>query len=404
MISLRSSFLWYGCSLAAGFLSPLLSAQDGLLMYEGFQYDVGSSLEQLEGGSGWGGPWLWRANFDGKGAMVQGGAIIEEGNLGYGDLATNGNHVRLSGELGELQLGRAFADTITGAKGTSTYISFIGQRVGPEDDPTGDSWAPNVFPRGASVRLWSQGSERLSIGNYSNRTTDEWSFYGSGLEYTPSGISFSAQPRFVVMRVDHHGGTQGDDLYMWVDPDLESGENLATTVLQSVDTRDGSTPIQIRDLNWVSPFAGNASTDTRGTVTRPHAEMLLDELRIGTSWDAVTPVAYRWGPFERDAAGYTFTGQFLSWLYVHPSGWNYLYNTASWAYLPTAWLGASGSWAHFFAINPGAGTGEPVGDDLPTWQGWVVNAEGQVNTGNYLGSQASHRRRIEDCDLRMGAG
>lgn len=366
------------------FSSPLL-AQENLLVYEGFEYDVGSSLEHLEGGAGWGGPWLWRVNFDGKGSAVQGGAMIESGNLVYGDLETNGNHVRLSGELGELQLGRALGETISGADGTSTYVSFIAQRVGPEDDPSGDSWAPNVFPRGASVRLWSGGSERLSIGNFSNKTTDEWSLYGSGLEYTPSGVSFSASQHFVVVRIDHHAGSQGDDLQMWIDPDLATGENASSAVIRMLDTRDGDELVNITNLDWISPFAGNASTDGRGNLVRPHAEMLLDELRIGTTWDAVTPVALRWGVFERDGEGYSFTGQFFNWLYIHPSGWNYAYGTGAWFYLPPRWLGQSGSWAHFFAASPGEGTVDPGSEEGTVWHGFAVNADAQVNTGHYLG-------------------
>lgn len=95
------------------FILPVqgLPAQDftdpDLLVYEGFDYATGGSLELLDGGKGWKTEWLWRNNFAHGGVQVFKSAQIERGSLGYGDLAVSGNHVRLTGVNGQLELGRA---------------------------------------------------------------------------------------------------------------------------------------------------------------------------------------------------------------------------------------------------------------------------------------------------------
>ena len=195
--------LYCACLGTAFSLAAQSSPDPDLLVYEGFDYDAGSSIEQLDGGTGWSTPWLWRQYFVSGGTIVTNSAIVEPGSLTYGKLAVSGNHVRLTGANGELQLGRGFAEAIGGEAGTSTYISYVGQRVGPLADPSSSAyggnypWGNNLYPRGTSLRFWNTG-ERLSIGNYSNQTQNAWAIYGSGLPILHSNTSFSAETAFVV--------------------------------------------------------------------------------------------------------------------------------------------------------------------------------------------------------------
>lgn len=139
-----------------------------LIAYEPFNYPIGTSVEFLDGGFGWAGPWLWRTNFDGKGMVLMDSTKVLSGSLLYGDLDTTGNHLLLSGEAGTLELGRGFSEVIEGRAGSQTYISFLALRTGEPMNTavSGYRWGTNPYPRGASLRFWDEsGGERLSIGN-----------------------------------------------------------------------------------------------------------------------------------------------------------------------------------------------------------------------------------------------
>lgn len=107
-----------------------------LIAYEPFNYPIGMSVEFLNGGFGWTGPWLWRTNFDGKGMVLMDSTEVFNGSLLYGDLDTSGNHLLLSGEAGTLELGRGLLEVIEGRAGSQTYISFLAQRTGEAMDTT----------------------------------------------------------------------------------------------------------------------------------------------------------------------------------------------------------------------------------------------------------------------------
>ncbi|MDP0498840.1 MAG: hypothetical protein Q7P63_01960 [Verrucomicrobiota bacterium JB022] len=380
-----------GLLLAGPMLALQAQENDDLLAYEGFEYDVGSSIEMLSGGSGWNGGWGWRVDITGgNSSQVRNSAIVQSGSLSYGGLTTKGNHVHLTGANGELQLARRFAAALGAEPNTSTYVSFIGQRVGPLDDPEDnpstpdpddfDSWYPNPYPRGASVRLWSGTSERISVGNFSNWKTNKWSVYGSSLD-TVSDVDFSEQA-FIVVRIDHVGdATVADNLYIWVNPDLSMGESLANADITKVAIMDGEKPIDFTNLNWISPFVGNASTTGTGALQRPHAEMLLDELRVGRTWASVTPESNNWAlNFGVDAEGNTWTGDFLRTLYVSENNWLWAYRTNSWIYLPADWVTSEGSWVYFYDTN----ANPPQSADV-TWAGFP-RVEDYVWTGNFLGT------------------
>lgn len=375
-----------------------------LLVYEGFDYPVYSSIEFQNGGTGWDAPWGWRNSFDGKGSVILNGSEIIEGSLTYDGLQTSGNHVKLYGDLGQLELARKMAAVIPGTDGTRTYISVLGQRLGPPastttkpdgvtpwDNPDTEEvetypWGQNLYPRGASLRFWSDtNGEKIGIGNYSNQPTNEWMVYGSGL-LNPSGVSFTEATAFVVVRIDHTGDeTVADSIYMWVNPDLSSGENTETAQLQLLsvyDINDPLAPVDMSRLSWISPYVGHASGD------RPHAEMLLDEIRVGTTWGDVTPGGSGGGGEPRTWAGYPVvnaemdvdTGELLGWVNVEkaPFVWSYGLNT--YIYVDETAVTASGAWLYIYNLSGQSGAG---GD--ATWSGYAILETFDVNTGGFMG-------------------
>jgi hypothetical protein len=364
------------------------SAGPDLLVYEGFDYDPGSTLEFLDGGTGWGGSWVWRLNFGAGGTVTMNSAIIQHGSLAYAGLATTGNSVLLTGEISTLELGRAFASPVGGGAGTRTYLSYIGQRIGPKLDPSVPDypWGGNPYPRAASMRFFRGVGERLSVGTFSNRPVDEWMLTGQGLDHW-SGVSFSEAPALVVVRIDHHGEAP-DDIHMWVNPDLSQPEDLASARISLTGWYDGDgvdedgqplgNPLDLSGLEWISPFAGNAGSG------RPHAEFLVDEIRIGRTWASVTPrVAPNWGgfPLREDQPGIVETGYFLHRLHVGMAPWVWPEELGAWVYLEQQAVGPSGAWAAFYDFNetlPQAG-GE-------TWAGYPVEHGGTVRTGAFMGS------------------
>ena len=374
----RFSFRWLG--LLCGIMPAVLSAQGGdLIAYEGFGYPVGTSIEFRNGGFGWRGPWGWRSQFDGKGVVVRDSAVIRRGSLRYGDLETTGHHVRLSGEVNTLELGRGFAATIEGMGGTSTYISFLARRIGPEMDTTvsGYTWGDNPYPRGASIRFWNTtNGEQLSIGNTSNQDLDEWSIYGQSL-ILHTGSSFSERVSLVVARIDHNGGEEtADDIYLWVDPDLEAPENTATAVLAvfgATAAGDRDSPLDYSKLDWISPFAGNES------YGRLHAEWIIDELRVGRTWASVTPTSPQWGGYKRTGGDYVDTADFLGWLDLRAEPWQWSIGLRTWIYCPEGNVTPSGAWVNIANGNAGL----PAGEGAGTWFGYARLGD-FVDTGHFL--------------------
>lgn len=385
---LKSAFLILLLVLSGAGLAA--QADPDLLVYEGFAYETGSRLELLNGGTGWSTPWLWRQSFAGGGTIVEGGAIIEEGSLRFSDLATRGNHVRLSGEVGNLELGRGFADAVGGEPGTTTWVSYLGQRVGPMANPGDPSyggnypWGPNLYPRGASIRLWSPTSEKLSIGNFSNQDENEWAVYGSGLPLLHSGNTFSDGVDFVVVRVDHLADPFGDNIYLWINPELGQipDPSSADIVLENASEEQGtgSTPVHVGSLSWVSPFAGNASLDGQGRILRPHAEFLVDELRIGRTFASVAPIEYQWAGFRHETIDTVYTGRFIGWLQTAYKPWIWSYSLQTWAYVEEDLVGSGGSWAYL--RNNGA---IMAVEGEPGWRGLVADDSGYVNGVEYIG-------------------
>jgi hypothetical protein len=182
---------------------------------------------------------------------------------------------------------------------------------------------------------------------------------------------------------------------MWVNPDLSAGEDLSTaqvSLISAMDINDPESPVDMSRLSWISPYVGNNSGD------RPYAEMLLDEIRVGTTWADVTPDGSGSGGGGEEPqtwAGYTIvnaemdanTEDLLGWVNVEKAPFIWSYGLNTYVYVDEATITESGTWMYIYNL---AGDPAPGGDG--TWAGYPVTESDDgnggtnldVNTGNFM--------------------
>jgi hypothetical protein len=249
---------------------------DDLIAYEPFDYPAGD-LAGREGGSGWAAPWQGNNT-------PAGGALVQASSLTYTDskgnpLATSGGKGFLTGLSGTAQPFREIP-AVRGTTGTTSWFSLLGVRVGPTTNNTVEPG--NIYPRAANVSLFNMtlasSQEQLAVGSGTGAPDNNWALLpdGSVANRQASTVPFS-EPAFVVVRINHNEGN--DDAYLWLNPDLDAEPSIANANAQSIGAFDYS-------FNRVRPFAGNP----QAANSRPHAEMLVDELRVGRTFAAVAPI------------------------------------------------------------------------------------------------------------------
>src|SRR5262249_53149472 len=120
-------------------------------------------------------------------------------------------------------------------------------------------------------------NEHLTIGENSNNGNDQWGAHftsTSAGRVDVAGASVNTQS-LLLARIDYHAAGN-DDFYLWVTPNLASGEPaIATAAASSV----GAFSLT---FDRVSIRAG---TNSGGNI----GEAIYDELRIGTNYADVTP-------------------------------------------------------------------------------------------------------------------
>ncbi len=198
----------------------------------------------------------------------------------------------MTGAGGTLQLKSSFPN-IAGNDGDTTWISFLTQRQGAAQDPATTS-PPNMYPRGVNLSFFDSErtteilrddtlavavDERISVGNSSNATTNEWSIIveGSGDQRKGAGEPWTNM-HWAVVRIDHHGdAAMEDDAYLWLDPD-PTVEPLIANAYVSVLPGVDAFAEDYSNLDYLRPFVGNESSG------RPYGDLVLDEIRIGTTY------------------------------------------------------------------------------------------------------------------------
>ncbi|HMP07699.1 MAG TPA: hypothetical protein PJ982_15215, partial [Lacipirellulaceae bacterium] len=283
-------FLLAIVALAAPLVRP---AGAVLIAYEGFEYAAGD-LAGLNGGTGWNAAWVRNA---GTGSILDGGLSYTDsaGN----QLAVAGGHAFFSGQSGNGDFHRDLPSVQGATDGTTTWWSFIGERLSPHG--TDDD---NVI-RAASLQVrntvtTTPSVERLAVGKGTTHPSGNpsvpieynWGMLHSGNAGNSTYTSSShLQQAFLVVRIDHSGdSTVADSAWLWVNPRLDQEPNVATadasmTGLTSPTSIDFS-------FNRIRAFAGNSNAQG------PYANLAIDEIRLGTTYAAVAPIA---GPGGDDA-------------------------------------------------------------------------------------------------------
>lgn len=255
---------------------PVASAQ--LYAYEPFDYAVGSDLVGASGGLGWTSPW---GAYSGTPTATAFTAV--SGSLSAAGLTTIGNSAVMTGADGTLQLARSIAN-ISGADGTTTWFSYIGQRLGTTSGTTPD----NLYPRGVNIGLFDTEAtanplprpERIALGNSSNAGINEWSLIpegGSGNRVGAGAAYPFSDLYWAVLRIDHHGdATVADDAYLFLNPDPNSEPALGSALVSIIGAFDYSR------VDFIRPFIGGTS----GAIS--FGVLAVDEIRIGGDYASMT--------------------------------------------------------------------------------------------------------------------
>jgi hypothetical protein len=376
--------------LAAGTLFALPATFAELLVYEGFDYTSEASqsgapnllLDELDGGLGWAGAWARPTVSDRSDE-----ATVETGSLGYTDaggyaLETVGGHAYLRGMAStdttsglNTKVRRSFASTLGTGSGQTVYLSLLMERTGEAVDPTQDPWTDtsifpngypygtNLYPRGASAVLLESKTgfdDSIRLGTLSDEPVDQWSLIAESSHYD-SGIPLS-QSNFIVVRLDYgsesHPNIRGNMIEyvttqatIWVNPEDLVKEDRGAGVRLAL-RKDLVDPFQAV-LEGIGLEAGN------DTYFRPVAELRADEIRIGETWDDVTPVVggkppisvetRYWSGLEVNAEGFVYPGERLGWLWIDHAPWVFSAKLDTWLYLPNETLPENADW--FYALD-----------------------------------------------------
>ncbi len=375
--------------LAEGVDSIAPPEPDGLLAYEGFDYDLAAEPNltsgQLEGGFGWSTPWQTELG------AISTKAPVEEGSLGYSDesgraLQTSGHHAFFSGVTPEEAFNpighntfvkRALANAPAAVPDNRVYLSFIAQRAGeptnPDDAmwqdtsiyPNGYPFGDNLYPRGASLQFlrdFGNHTPTAQIGNLSNQADDRWGFFADATEIRDE-LPFH-EPAFIVVRLDYTAHQMpnlrgepvdrtGTRATVWVNPRDISLEDPADAHRETV-LLDGVDPFDV-EVQAIALSALDASHN------RPVSAMLVDEIRVGTTWASVTPYVgeapnrvdpvdphapTEWMGAEVSRDGFVYAGHRLGSVWAGRAPWIYSHDLQVWFYLPEENTEGANAWIY----------------------------------------------------------
>ena len=258
-------------------------AHAALLAYEGFDYTNNTTIAGQAGGSLWTNAWA--------SGTSQGLATNVAGSLGYTDV--NGRSLQTSG--GSLVVGNPGGSTATTANpnraingnlsgGTNTaagpgrtnWISFLYKRL---------NFIPGPYFRQANLGLFEGGTERADVGapNTGATVTHHLSVWGSGAHNQAAPFQATDFPitsgatYFILMKTVTDGGTNVDAAYFWFNwTNLLVEPSISTATLTNNE-------VNLSPVTNLRFQCGNANASGSNAV------MQVDELRVGTTFDDVTP-------------------------------------------------------------------------------------------------------------------
>jgi hypothetical protein len=265
-----------------------------LLAYEPFDYErrqgyvsatiTGEGIQGLNGGFGFSGAWFKNAEAslnsgipEGPGDYGTGGTYgtslgARTAPLAYTDafgntLVTAGNQMRSSFGTNSFDR-RKLAEPI-GEFGSTIWISFLAQSHGATTDASRYAFV-EVSNNGGN-RIWLGKSQNIQTGNWGIQLPDRTAAAGGAL----AGFDFGSDYRMnlqtmFLMKLEFPGSAGGmTGISVWLNPaNLTDEAALGDPVFQSILNYSQFDELTLR---------GRYSTD-------------FDELRVGTTFDSVTPV------------------------------------------------------------------------------------------------------------------
>ncbi len=222
------------------------------------EYALWNITNQNPSVSGWAGAWSASS-----GSFTSG--VVQASSLAYtGYSAGEGGSLRVSVNSANGRVIRLLDDTY-GTDGDVVYFSFLMQL-----NATGDQYrafelnAPlsNSDPD-RTVQLGT-GSIDFTAGNFGLRINNNASI----------AVDLGAQDTSVnlfVVKLEYHAGVNNDVVQVWRNPDLSGPEPLATGTLTAVNLQN----LGVGRMSFARFNSANNAT--------------WDEVRIGTTWDAVIP-------------------------------------------------------------------------------------------------------------------
>jgi|GEM_PF-926216 len=343
------------------------SSRAALLAYEPFTNAAGTAIIGSVGGSGFGG--AWQAN------SSQGVATNTGYGLGYTDAAHHvlaaaggaGFFQGLTTANSSMQPNRALGFTRgTNGGAATTWISLLLVRQGPTNGT-----AANPYARGVNITFdypdSSSGvNQRVGVGNSSGAATNTVGILSAGGNLRASanppsqyGGGYGSFPRltnFVVLRIDHLGGTPqqaNDNAYLWVNPaDLSVEPSIGSATTNVLGLYDYS-------IGLVRVFVGG-----QNSTAQPYGEAMVDEIRVGETYADVAP--YGGAPASADlvitqarimAGGIALsgTGGTRGAPYQLLGNANLTLPATNWPVLATNYFDANGDFALTHPLQAGAG-------------------------------------------------
>ncbi len=351
-----------------------------LLAYEPFEDLADGNLVGQGSGFGWG-DWngvlpddTWKLHSNGTSGLV----TVESGALGYTDALGNilnvagAQRARAAGTAGSAAIafrpvaGTGMPSIYDSQYGTlryqvqflgadAYYISFIAKREGQTDaewtagaDPDNNPYSRNshltIVSRPTTELQYYAPGEIAVIGNtFAVADENDWNFSG-GTTQLGTGVEFGgSDQRFIVIKVELDG--PGDLIEMWIDPILESesaanANNLAKVMAQFTD--EGRKHIA---QGAIGLAAGG------GDGNRAPGDIIFDEIRIGTTWESVTPYSVPgrdfWAHYPIISEdGFVDTGDWLGIIKITEFDYIWSFEWGKWLYCPEDLVDERGGWTY----------------------------------------------------------
>lgn len=293
MIFRPFSVLFLGI-FSAACVMPLSRTWAATLVYESFDYTVGSELNGQSGGTGFG-------SYSWSDSSAPGNRdTVSSGSLAYGSLATAGNSALAVSPTYALtsSVTRRFTN-ISGTAGTTTWVSFLfalEHTAAPLTTGDYSTLAISAFtPPGPN------GTAHFGIFNDPDGEPGDKVFGIGSSQITAASLSnvplVAHQTYFLVARIDWNAGTTPEDIYLYINPAMGGPEPSLGSAAAYSNSVNISLASGTSRLSSLGIYAGEVGP-----------EWAYDEIRIGSTFADVTPI-----PEPTAGACVLAAGVFLWW-------------------------------------------------------------------------------------------